>query len=116
MAAEEEFSRTISEQGFGKRSSVYGYRLTGRGGKGIWAMDMGDRNKAIAACFPVRHDAGIILVTDGGQLMRCPVDEIRIAARKTMGVTVFRVADGEKVRSEEHTSELQSLMRTSNAV
>src|SRR3546814_9085526 len=76
MAAEEEFSRTISEQGFGKRSSVYGYRLTGRGGKGIWAMDMGDRNKAIAACFPVRHDA----------------------------------------KSEEHTSELQSLMRISYAV
>jgi len=105
LAAEEEFILTISEQGFGKRSSAYGYRLTGRGGKGIWAMEMGDRNKAVAACFPVAHDAEIILVTDGGQLMRCPVDDIRIAARKTLGVTVFRVANGEKVVSVAAVSE-----------
>ncbi|MEO3431665.1 DNA gyrase subunit A [Inquilinus sp. CAU 1745] len=99
MMAEEDFILTISEQGFGKRSSSYGYRQTGRGGKGIWAMEMGDRNQAVSACFPVRHDAEIILVTDGGQLMRCPVGQIRIAARKTLGVTVFRVAEDERVVS-----------------
>jgi DNA gyrase subunit A len=99
LEAGEEFILTISEQGFGKLSSAYGYRVTGRGGKGIWTMDMGDRNKAIAACFPVDPEAEIVLVTDGGQLMRCGVEEVRIAARKTMGVTVFRVAGGERVVS-----------------
>ncbi len=99
LAAAEEFILTISEQGFGKRSSSHGYRLTGRGGKGIWTMEMGERNRAITACIPVHDDAEIILVTDGGQLMRCPVGDVRIAARKTMGVTVFRVAAEERVVS-----------------
>ncbi|MCB9946748.1 MAG: DNA gyrase subunit A [Rhodospirillaceae bacterium] len=99
MEAEEEFVLTISEAGYGKRSSTYGYRVTGRGGKGIWAMDMGGRNQAIAACFPVAHNQQIILVTDAGQLMRCPVSGVRIAARKTQGVTVFRVAEDERVVS-----------------
>ncbi|MCB9957406.1 MAG: DNA gyrase subunit A [Rhodospirillaceae bacterium] len=97
LAAAEQFILTISEEGFGKRSSSHGYRVTARGGKGIWTMEMGDRNRAIAACFPVADDAEIILVTDGGQIMRCPVDDVRIAARKTMGVTVFRIAEGERV-------------------
>ncbi len=99
LAAEEEFLLTVSQQGYGKRSSSHGYRLTGRGGKGIWTMDMGDRNSAIAACFPVRDNQEIILVTDRGQIMRCGVDDVRIAARKTMGVTLFRVADDERVVS-----------------
>ncbi|MEE8271036.1 MAG: DNA gyrase C-terminal beta-propeller domain-containing protein, partial [Alphaproteobacteria bacterium] len=99
MAVEEDMILTISEQGFGKRSSSHGYRLTGRGGKGIWTMEMGDRNKAIAASGPVRDDAEIIMVTDGGQIIRCPVDDVRVAARKTMGVTMFRVAEGERVVS-----------------
>ncbi len=99
MEAEEEFVLAISEAGFGKRSSTYGYRITGRGGKGIWTMDMGGRNTAIAACFPVAHNQQIILVTDAGQLMRCPVSGVRIAARKTQGVTVFRIAEDERVVS-----------------
>jgi len=99
LEAAEEFILTISEQGFGKLSSAYGYRVTNRGGKGIWTMEMGDRNQAIAACFPVDLNAQIVLVTDRGQLMRCGVGEVRIAARKTMGVTVFRVGDGERVVS-----------------
>ncbi|WP_366654714.1 DNA gyrase subunit A [Fodinicurvata sp. EGI_FJ10296] len=99
MEEREQFILTISETGFGKRSSAYAYRRTGRGGKGIWNMQMGERNKAIAASFPVVNEAEIILVTDGGQVMRCPVDDVRIAARKTMGVTVFRVAPGERVVS-----------------
>jgi DNA gyrase subunit A len=98
LAASEQFILTISEQGFGKRSSAYGYRTIGRGGKGIWTMDMG-RSKAIAACFPIGEKAEIVLVTDRGQLMRCGVDDVRIAARKTMGVTVFRVGADERVVS-----------------
>ena len=97
LSEQEEFILAISEQGYGKRSSTHGYRVTGRGGKGIWTMDMGDRNRAIAACFPIHDEAEIILVTNGGQLMRCPVDDVRIAARKTMGVTVFRIGAEERV-------------------
>ena len=108
LAASEQFILTISEEGFGKRSSSHGYRVTARGGKGIWTMEMGDKNRAIAACFPVAGDAEIILVTDGGQLMRCPVDDVRIAARKTMGVTVFRVADAERVVAVAAVSDSQA--------
>ncbi|MEQ8965295.1 MAG: DNA gyrase subunit A [Azospirillaceae bacterium] len=99
MAAAEEFILTISEEGFGKLSSAYGYRVTSRGGKGIWGMEMGDRNSAVAACFPVDPAAQIVLATNAGQVMRCPVSDVRVAARKTMGVTVFRVAGGERVVS-----------------
>ncbi|NBC34062.1 MAG: DNA gyrase subunit A [Alphaproteobacteria bacterium] len=99
LAAQEQFILAVSEQGYGKRSSSYGYRATSRGGKGIWTMDMGEKNKAIAACFPVPDQAEIILVTDRGQVMRCAVDDVRIAARKTMGVTVFRVGAEERVVS-----------------
>jgi DNA gyrase subunit A len=99
MAAEEQFLLSISEEGFGKRSSSFAYRLTGRGGKGIWTMDMGGRNTAIAACFPVEDGDEIMLVTNAGQLIRTAVDDVRIAARKTQGVTIFRVAEGERVVS-----------------
>lgn len=99
LARQEQLILTVSEQGFAKRSSSHGYRVTGRGGKGIWTMEMGDRNKALAACFPVADEAEIIMVTDRGQLMRCPVDDVRLAARKTMGVTVFRVGADERVVS-----------------
>ncbi len=99
LAAEEDFILTISEQGFGKRSSSHGYRLTGRGGKGIWNMEMGEKNRAIAASFPVADGDEIILVTDGGTIIRTPIDDVRIAARKTMGVTVFKVEEGSRVVS-----------------
>jgi len=99
LARQEQLILTVSEQGFAKRSSSHGYRVAGRGGKGIWTMDMGDRNRALAACFPVADEAEIIMVTDRGQLMRCPVDDVRLAARKTMGVTVFRVGADERVVS-----------------
>jgi DNA gyrase subunit A len=99
LAAAEEMILTVSEEGFGKRSSSHGYRLTGRGGKGIWTMEMGERSTAIAACFPVAEKQDIILVTDGGQLIRTPVEQVRFAARKTMGVRVFNVAGGERVVS-----------------
>ena len=99
LAEEEDFILTISEQGFGKRSSSHGYRLTGRGGKGIWNMEMGDKNQAIAASFPVADGDEIFLVTDGGQIIRTPIDDVRIAARKTMGVTLFDIEEGARVVS-----------------
>jgi len=99
MTAQEQFLLTITERGFGKRSSSFEYRVTGRGGKGIANIEMSERNGKVAASFPVLADDEIIMVTDGGQLIRTKVDQIRIAGRKTQGVTVFRVSEGENVVS-----------------
>jgi DNA gyrase subunit A len=105
MSAAEQFVLTITENGFGKRSSSYEYRTTGRGGKGIVAMAVTERNGRIVASFPVEESDQIMLVTDGGQLIRCPVDGIRIAGRSTQGVIVFDTAEGEHVVSVERLSE-----------
>ena len=105
MGAAEQFVLTISENGYGKRSSAYEYRVTGRGGKGIVAMVVNERNGALVASFPVEENDQIMLVTDGGQLIRCPVNGIRVAGRATQGVTVFDTAEGEKVVSVERVSE-----------
>jgi DNA gyrase subunit A len=99
MAAEQEFVLTITENGFGKRTSAYEYRITGRGGQGIANIDMTDKTGAVMASFPIGHDDEIMLVTDGGKLIRLPVDDIRIVGRRTQGVTLFRTADGERVVS-----------------
>ena len=95
----------VSEKGFGKRTSSYEYRTTGRGGKGIVAMAMTEKNGRLVASFPVEESDQIMLVTDGGQLIRCPVDGIRIAGRSTQGVIVFTTAEGERVVSVERLSE-----------
>ena len=92
----------ISENGFGKRTSSYEYRTTGRGGKGIVAMSVNDRNGKLVASFPVEDSDQIMLVTDKGQLIRCPVEGIRIAGRSTQGVIVFNTAEDEHVVSVEH--------------
>jgi DNA gyrase subunit A len=105
MSAKEQFVLTISEKGFGKRTSSYEYRTTNRGGKGIVAMAITERNGRIVASFPVEETDQIMLVTDGGQLIRCPVDGIRIAGRATQGVIVFNTAEGERVASVERLSE-----------
>ena len=99
MAAREAFILTVSEKGFGKRSSAYEYRVTGRGGQGIANMELNERNGKLAASFPVAQTDQIVLVTDGGQLIRCPVHDIRIAGRRTQGVTLFRVAEDEHIVS-----------------
>ncbi len=99
MEAKEEFLLSVTERGFGKRSSSFEYRTTGRGGKGIANIEMSERNGKVAASFPVEVEDEIIMVTDGGQLIRTGVDQVRIAGRKTQGVTLFRVADGESVVS-----------------
>jgi DNA gyrase subunit A len=105
MSAAEQFVLTVSERGFGKRSSSYEYRTTGRGGKGIVAMSITSRNGPLIASFPVEEQDQIMLVTNGGQLIRCPIDGIRIAGRSTQGVIVFSTADGERVVSVERLSE-----------
>jgi DNA gyrase subunit A len=112
MSAAEQFVLTISETGYGKRSSSYEYRTTGRGGKGIVAMDVREKDGSIrrktgrlVASFPVEENDQIMLVTDGGQLIRCPVNDIRIAGRSTQGVIVFDTAEGERVVSVERLSE-----------
>jgi len=105
MSEAEQFVLTISEKGYGKRTSSYEYRTTGRGGKGITAMAVTEKNGRLVASFPVEESDQIMLVTDGGQLIRCPVDGIRIAGRSTQGVIVFSTAEGEKVASVERLSE-----------
>ena len=105
LSAAEQFVLTISEKGFGKRTSSYEYRTTGRGGKGIVAMAITEKNGRIVASFPVEETDQIMLVTDGGQLIRCPVDGIRIAGRSTQGVIVFSTGEGEKVASVERLTE-----------
>ncbi len=101
----EQFVLTISENGYGKRSSSFEYRTTGRGGKGIVAMSVNERNGKLVASFPVEDCDQIMLVTDKGQLIRCPVEGIRIAGRSTQGVIVFDTAEDEHVVSVEHIGE-----------
>jgi DNA gyrase subunit A len=105
MAEAEQFILTVSANGYGKRSSSYEYRVTGRGGKGIVAMIVNKRNGNLVASFPVGESDEIMLVSDGGQLIRCPVRDIRIAGRATQGVTIFDTAEDEHVVSVEHIPE-----------
>jgi len=105
MSAAEQFVLTISENGFGKRTSSFEYRTTGRGGKGIVAMSVNERNGKLVASFAIEDSDHIMLVTDKGQLIRCPVEDIRIAGRSTQGVIVFDTAEDEHVVSVEHIGE-----------
>src|SRR5262249_61528264 len=91
--------------GYGKRTSSYEYRVTGRGGQGIANIERSERNGDVIASFPVADADQIMLVTDGGQLIRCPVHDIRIAGRKTLGRVLFSVAEGERVASVAHLAE-----------
>jgi DNA gyrase subunit A len=102
MSAQEQCILTLSEKGYGKRTVSYEYRITGRGGKGITAMAVNTRNGKLVASFPVENSDQIMLVTDGGQLIRVPVEGIRIVGRNSQGVTVFSTRDKEKVVSVEH--------------
>lgn len=105
MSAQEQVVLTVSVNGYGKRTSSFEYRTTGRGGKGIVAMSVNNRNGKLVASFPVEDSDQIMLVTDKGQLIRCPVEGIRIAGRSTQGVIVFDTAEDEHVVSVEHIGE-----------
>lgn len=99
MREKEQFILSVTTTGYGKRSSSYEYRVTGRGGQGIANMEMSARNKEIASSFPIEDNNQIMMVTDAGKLIRMPVADIRIAGRKTQGVILFRLAEDEKVVS-----------------
>jgi DNA gyrase subunit A len=105
MQAAEQFVLTVSSKGFGKRSSSFEFRTSGRGGKGIVAMVANERNGRLLASFPIGENDQIMLVTDGGQLIRCPVHDIRIAGRNTQGVRIFKTDAEEKVVSVERITE-----------
>ncbi|KQS73011.1 DNA gyrase subunit A [Rhizobium sp. Leaf371] len=107
LKAQEQFVLTVSEKGYGKRSSTYDFRTSGRGGKGIRATDTSKTNEigVLVAAFPVEDADQIMLVSDGGQLIRVPVGGIRLASRATKGVTIFSTAKDEKVVSVERISE-----------
>jgi DNA gyrase subunit A len=102
----EEFILTVTSKGFGKRTSAYEYRVIGRGGQGVANIEVTPRNGPVVASFPVGEDDQIMLVTNRGQLIRCPVHDIRIARRQTQGVTVFRVGEDEEVVAVAHLSDL----------
>jgi DNA gyrase subunit A len=102
LSAHEEFVLTVSENGYGKRTSAYEYRISGRGGKGIIGMVVNQRNGKLIASFPAEETDQIMLVTDGGHLIRVPVQDISIMGRSTQGVIVFSTAESERVVSVEH--------------
>ena len=97
MKSKEEFILTITENGYGKRSSAYEFRETGRGGQGIINISTTERNGNVAASFPIKSDDDIMLVTSKGQMIRVNVNEIRVAGRNTQGVRIFKTSSDEKV-------------------
>ncbi|MEQ1867714.1 MAG: DNA gyrase C-terminal beta-propeller domain-containing protein, partial [Micropepsaceae bacterium] len=109
LGANEQFVLTVSETGFGKRSSAYEYRVIGRGGSGIVAMAMAKKNSRIAASFPVENSDQLMLITNQGQTIRLSVGQIRVAGRATQGVTLFRLAEGERVVSVERIDDTREI-------
>lgn len=102
LEAAEQFLLTITENGFGKRSSTYEYRITNRGGSGVTNIVTSARNGGVVASFPVEQEDQIMLMTDKAKLIRTPVHDIRIAGRNTQGVTIFKTAKDESVISASH--------------
>ncbi len=105
LSAAEQFVLTAAERGYGKRSSSFEYRATGRGGKGIVAMNVTKKTGRLVASFPVEEGDQVMLVTDQGKLIRTNVAGIRIAGRSTQGVIVLDTAEDERVVSVERLSE-----------
>ncbi|TNE32261.1 MAG: DNA gyrase subunit A, partial [Alphaproteobacteria bacterium] len=96
----ENFILSVTAKGYGKRTSSYEYRTSKRGGQGVWNMKLGKKNGTeVVRSFCVEDGDQIMMVTDGGQIIRMPVDGIRFAGRQTQGVTLFRVAEDEEVVS-----------------
>jgi DNA gyrase subunit A len=115
MAEKEQFILTVTENGYGKRSSAYEYRRTNRGGQGITNIDTSERNGCVVASFPAHQGEQLMLVTNQGKMIRTTVGDIRVMGRNTQGVTIFRVADNEHVvsvakieESEEEEIEVES--------
>ncbi len=105
LAKNEEFILTVAENGYGKRTSAYEYRITNRGGSGVTNILTSERNGKVVGSFPVKEKDQIMLITNKGKLIRCPVHDIRVAGRSTQGVTIFKTGDGESVVSAAHIAE-----------
>ena len=104
LGGKEQFLLTLADDGFGKRSSSYDYRCMNRGGQGVTAQELsrkGADNARLVRSFTIQDEDQLMIVTDGGQLIRCPVKNIRIVSRSSRGVTVIRVKDQERVVSVE---------------
>jgi DNA gyrase subunit A len=99
LADGEQLILAVTENGFGKLTSAYAYRTTGRGGQGIINIATSSRNGTVVATFPTGEADEVVLITDGGQIIRFPAADIRIAGRNTQGVTLFRTAEDERVVS-----------------
>jgi DNA gyrase subunit A len=99
LAAQEQFILTITQNGYGKRSSAYEYRVTNRSGSGITSIITSPRNGAVIASFPVEDSDQIMLMTDKAKLIRTPVKDVRVAGRNTQGVTILKTAENESVVS-----------------
>jgi DNA gyrase subunit A len=106
LGAREQFVLTVSQTGFGKRTSSYEYRVTGRGGSGIVAIGMGKKNSAVIAAFPVEDSDDLMLISDAGQTIRIAVADVSIQGRAAGGVTIFKVDGGEKVVSVERIADV----------
>ncbi|WP_169568878.1 DNA gyrase subunit A [Sneathiella limimaris] len=105
---QEEVLLSITENGYGKRTNAYEYRVTNRGGQGIINIETSARNGDVVATMPITPEHQIMLVTNGGKLIRTPVQDIRIAGRNTQGVTLFKTAAEEKVVSVTALMDAQS--------
>jgi DNA gyrase subunit A len=105
LGAAEEVILTVSTEGYGKRTSAYEFRRTGRGGQGLLAQDLTKRGGRLAASFPVEEGDQILLVTDQGQLIRTPVSQVRMVGRNTSGVIIFRTSADEHVVSVERLAD-----------
>jgi DNA gyrase subunit A len=102
MAEEGEFILTLTEDGMGKRTSAYEYRIAGRGGQGITGIELGrskGKNSRIVAAFTVIDTDQVVLVSDSGQIIRCPIDQVSVVGRSSRGVSIFNTSDGERVVS-----------------
>ncbi len=97
LAATEQFILTVTEKGFGKRTSSHEYRSMGRGGQGVANIEVNHRNGRVVAAFPVVETDQLMMVTDQGKIIRTPINDVRVAGRGTQGVTLFSVAEGEKI-------------------
>ena len=100
MKSLEQMLITITEKGLAKRTSSFEYRTSGRGVQGVKNIDMNSKTGKVVAVFPVNENDEVMLVTDSGKLIRCPVDNIRITGRSAQGVILFRVEQNEKVVSD----------------
>lgn len=118
MKVDDQLLLTVTEKGYGKRTSVYEYRTTSRGAQGVKNIEMNSKNGKVVAVFPVQDEDEVMLVTNNGKLIRCPVDGIRITSRAAQGVIIFRLEKGEKVVSAVrlHDPELDNVVETETKV